>query len=381
MSQIGTIVSSSETPAATLNPYNTANSFVVGLSDWGPSGTPVTIQSLAGAAAAVGPRSGTNTTVYDALDVYFREGGQTAYFTRVVGPAASAASIVLQDANSSASLLVNAEYVGNYGNAIQVSVTNTGAAYTISLTDTFGNQLATSPSLASKAAAQAWAASIPYVNIYPLGAYATLPKTASAASMSGGTDDRTHATIANWQTALNSFPPSLGPGQIWAPGVTNTTMAGIWSAIGAAATATNRVGICDMDDGISAATAVGDIGSTYNSPGAGPIGFWAGNLSAPGTVPGTTRSIPPSPVIAALCARVDSTGNPNQAAAGASYPLQYCSGSFTLVSGITETYSPTDVSTLNSAGINTFATRFGNFENFGFVTSILPTSDAIYWQF
>lgn len=381
MSQIGTVVSNTETPAATTTPFDTGNAFMVGLADWGPAAAPVTIQSLPNAAATVGPRSGTNATAYDSLDVFFREGGQTAFFSRVVGPGASAASLVLRDGNGSASLLVNAVYVGNYGNEVQVAVANAGASYTITLTDTLGNALAVSPALTTKAAAQTWAATVGYVVIDPLGAYATLPATVAATPLSGGTDDRTHVGLTQWAAALNSFPATLGPGQLLAPGVTNTTVSGIWASIGAAALGNNRVGICDMDDGVAASVQVSNIGTAFNAAGVGPLGFWAGNVSAPGVVPGTTRSIAPSPVIAALCARADATGNPNQAAAGSSFPLQYVTGSFTLVSGTTETYSPTDASTLNSAGINSFATRFGVFENFGFVSSLLPTTDAIYWQF
>lgn len=385
MSQIGTQIQYATSTQVPAIPFSTANFFLVGLADWGPSTTPVTIQSLAQTIATVGPRSATNTTVYDSLDVYFREATNpaTAIFSRVVGPGASAASLTLTDANASASVLVNATYVGNYGNAIQVAINNTGAAFTVTLSDTFGNTLVTSPSLASRAAFQTWAASnaSQYISVIPYANTAGLPKTVTATALSGGTDDRAHVTITQWTASLNAFPPNQGPGQLAAPGTTNTTVPGIWAAIGAAALAGNRVGICDMDDGALAATAVSAIGTAFNALSAGPLGFWSGNLVAPGVTPGTTRSIPPSPVIAALCTRADAAGNPNLPAAGSNFVPQYVTGPFTLVSGTGETYSSADRNTLNSSGINTFSNRFGTFENYGFVSSVLPTTDATFWQF
>jgi hypothetical protein len=381
VAQIGTIVNQTEIPAATSAAWDSANAFFIGLSDWGPTtGGPVTIQSQPGVAAVVGPRSGTNTTIYDALDVYFREGGNTAFFQRVVGPNASAASLTLRDSGGSAALLISAVYVGNYGNDIQVAVVNSGSSFVITLTDTYGNSLAQSPALTSRAAAVTWGATISPITVTALGGV-TLPQTSVATTLTGGTDSRAQATIGSYQTALSLFPPTLGPGQVAAPGITNTTVAGIWSALASHALSNNRVAIGDMDDGVAASVLVSDLGSSFQSPAVGPIGFWAGNLTAPGVVPNTTRTIPPSAVITALCSNVDDSGNPNRAAAGSSWPLQYCTGSYTLVSGVTETYGATDVSTLNSAGINVFAQRFGVFENFGFVSSIPPSTDVIYWQF
>lgn len=380
MASIGTQIIYAASPQSTTPPYDTSNAFLVGLADWGPANTPVTITSLAQTIATVGPRSATNTTIYDSLDVFFREAATatTAFFSRVVGPAASAASLVLTDSNSSAALTVAAVYPGNYGNNINVAVTNASGAFTITLTDTYGTALATSPAFTTRAGAVSWTNS--YVTIH---AYvgSSLPATIGATPMTGGTDDRAHVGLTQYTTALNSFSYNLGPGQLLAPGVTNTTVSGIWTAIGTAASTYNRVGICDMDDGQSAGTIVADIGSQFNSLSVGPLGFWAGNLAAPGVAPGTTRSIPPSPVIAALCSRVDSTGNPNLPGAGGNFPLVYCTGPATQVSGFNETYSGSDRSTINNAGVNTFSNRFGTYENYGFVSSVLPTTDVTFWQF
>lgn len=376
---IGVVVTNTETPAATAPSWDTGNAFMVGLADWGAIG-PVSVTSQAQISSVVGPRSGTNTVLYDSLDAFFREGGTTAWVSRVTGPAASAASTTLL-ASGSAAVLLNALYVGEYGSDLRISVTNQTTYVTITLSDTYGNTLATSGQLASRAAIASWANATGYLSAYAETGTA-LPSTVSNQAFTGGTSDRAGGTnITQFTAALNAIPASLGPGQVLAPGWTDTTVSGIWSALGSHALANNRVALCDIDDNVSAATAISDIGTTYQVASAGPIGFWAGNLSAPGVVSGTTRSIPPSCVVAALCARVDAAGNPNQAAAGSSYPLQYCSGPASVVSGLgaNQTYSAADINTLQQAGINTFA-YVQSFQNYGFWSSLPETVDSIYFQ-
>lgn len=383
MAQLGVQIVTAQSTTPSPPPWNTGNAFMVGFTDWGPVSQAVGVQSQANLQVAIGPRSSTNATVYDSADIYMRENGTSTaavFISRVVGPSASAASLTISDTNPSATHLINADYVGAYGNALQVAINNTGGAYTVTLTDTFGNTIATSPSLTTRAAATAWAASTGYITMTPF-VGSSLPKTITATSLTGGTDDRAHTTITSWTNALNAIPLSLGPGQVCAPGQTNTTLNGIWAALAAHATANNRCAIADMDDNVTANAEVADIGATFNTIPASPIGFWAGNLSAPGITPGTTRNIPPSAVIAALCARVDTTGNPNLPAAGTGYQTVYCTGPWSLVSGTFSTYSDNDIQTLNSAGINAFRNVFGNYENYGFVSSVLPTTDQIFWQF
>ena len=381
MSQIGTTINNTTSQVSQSPTWDTANAFFIGVADWGPVG-PVSITSQPGVAAVVGPRSGSNTTLYDSLDVFFREGGQTAFVSRVVGASASAATLTLRDASTNPSLALAANYVGAYGNQIQVTVTNSGTSVVIALTDTYGNSLAVSPALTTQAAVVAWFATTGYVTAVQTGA--NLPATLAATALSGGTSNQTSVTLTQWQNALNLIPASLGPGQVLAPGATNLTVAGIWAALGAHALANNRVAICDLPDATSATTILSYVSTTFQTAATGPIGFWAGNLSAPGVIPGTTRSIPPSAVIAALCAQVDQTGNPNQAAAGQSFLLQYVTGPYSIVSGPAQvnpqTYSTADISTLNSAGVNAFANVFGSFQNYGFVSSIPSTVDVVYWQ-
>src|SRR6185437_11870496 len=137
----------------------------------------------------------------------------------------------------------------------------------------------------------------------------TLPTTLAATPLAGGTNGTT-PLLANWQSALAAFGPTLGPGQVSAPGQTNTGLNGIWSALGTHAQANNRVAICDMDDAQSATTIITDLASFGTSAVASYCGFWAGDVIVPSSTgtPGQTRTVPPSPVISALCARVDAAG-------------------------------------------------------------------------
>jgi hypothetical protein len=388
---VGVNVTATEVPPATTSLYNTQNAFLVGFTDWGPVGQPVRVTSLANAASQLGTPTGssnpyaarttTNSVVFDAIDTLLQEDGTaspTVYVSRVVHGTPTSATLALAP---SAALTVTAAYPGSGGNGIFVAVTNNTTNVVLTLTDSAGNTLATSPQLANLAACVAWAATTGLITAVSTGS--SLPSTVAATALSGGADNHASAVLSDWQTALSAFSPTLGPGQVIAPGQTNTNLSGIWSALGTHAASNNRVAICGMDDNVSATTEVTDLSTFGTSAVASYCGFWAGNRNLPGITPGTSRSVSPGPVIAGLCARADAaTGNPNVAAAGVNYPLSYATSATSLVSGSPlDTYSNADLQTLNAAGINTFQTVDGLPCNYGFVTPELSTSDAIYWQF
>jgi hypothetical protein len=87
------------------------------------------------------------------------------------------------------------------------------------------------------------------------------------------------------------------------------------------------------------------------------------------------RNIPASVVVAALCSQVDADGNPNRAAAGDDYAIQYATGMMTEI-------SDSDRSALFAAGVNAGNDEYG-LENYGFQTNV-PQPDGVgtpYWQF
>jgi hypothetical protein len=392
MASIGTVILTQEQPTSVVNSNNSANAFMVGLCDWGPagaSGVQTPVSSLSQAAASIGPPNGgliqaarttANATLYDSADVFFREGGANLYISRVLGPNPTRGLLALQDTTGGTATTLSALYLGSGSSAINVVINNTGAAYTITLQDGSANVLAVSPSLSNttpKTDLINWAAGTSLVTATT--GNANLPKTIVATPLSAGSSDAGNATLTQWSNALNlGFPLGLGPGQVMAPGQTNTSLSGIWSTLGSHAQANNRVALLDATDGNTAIQAISEV-TTAALPQAiqGYSGIWAGNLLIPGIVSGTSRIIPPSPVVAALCARADNQGNPNVAAAGTGFPLQYVSGINTAYGGPLTG----DIATLNGNGVNVFSVQLGILQNFGFVSAYgTAASDAIFFQ-
>lgn len=388
MAQVGTFVNATVVAPSTTSANDPATAFVVGLSDWGPVNTPILLTSFTAMASGIGSpagggnpyssRTATCSTAFDAMETIFGEGGYRVYFSRVAHGTPVNASIALAP---SAALTITALYPGVGGNAIYVAVQNNTTTYQLTFQDVNGNILTQSPQLSTLAAGITWVASTGYATATSSGS--TLPSTAAATAMTGGTDNRGSATVTDWQSALAGFYLGLGPGQVLAPGNTNTTLSGIWAALGTHASANNRIALCDMDDNTAAATLISQMSTFNSSANASYMGFWAGNVQIPGITPGTTRSVSPSAAIAGVTARVTpgGQGNVNQPPAGVVYPLRFATQNQSTVTGTGGAiYSTTDLYSLNDAGINTFAIRNGLFVNYGFVSAILPTTDAIYWQ-
>lgn len=393
MAMIGVQVTSQEVPPSVVNPNNTANAFMAGFADWGPVGSVgvTTSQNSLGAVAALigGPnggiiqnsRSATNATLYDSVDAFFREGGANVFISRVLGNSPTKGTLNITDAASATCATLTAQYYGVGSSNLNAVVTNTsGASYTVVLQDGQSNVLATSPTLSASAKGDlvTWAAT---TNLCTAACVtACVPRTLGSVAFSAGTDDRTTAAAsANWANAINGgFGFGLGPGQVMAPAITNTASPGIWGILGNHAITNNRVALLDGTDGNSASQAVAEVSAaSLGASLGGYCGIWAGNLQIPGVTAGTTRVIAPSPVVAALCARADNQGNPNLAAAGLGFPLQYVSGINTVYSGPLTG----DIAKLNDAGINVFSTQYGVLQNYGFVSALAtPAGDAIYWQ-
>lgn len=182
---------------------------------------------------------------------------------------------------------------------------------------------------------------------------------------------RQQGTLAD---ALALFDPLLGPGQVSAPGA--PAGAATHAALLAHAKDNNRVAIMDVNVDTTVASASG-IGLAARADGnaeyGGVFGSWV-DIPAPAGVSGASaRQVPASPIVAALCARADALGNPNRAAAGRDFPLQY-------VTGFDVDFTSAEREALLNAGVNTFADVFGVLENYGFQTAVEQSQDNPYWQ-
>src|SRR5262249_2884873 len=78
-----------------------------------------------------------------------------------------------------------------------------------------------------------------------------LPKVVAAAAMAGGHDDRANVAAGDWKKALDRLDSAFGPGQVSAPGRTDTTT---WGQLWAHGAAQGRVALLDAVDTTAAAT-------------------------------------------------------------------------------------------------------------------------------
>lgn len=347
---------------------NTGVWFVAGLTEKGDATEPIRVTSL----AEYEQKCGTYVSygfLYDALDVFFREGGSVAYIARVLGAGALKSFITLKDASVADTLKVEANSPGDWGNALNIQVVAGAAGYFILVVshDTLG-ELERSPELLDKTAALNWANTSNYVDLTSL-ASLNDPAVVASTSLSSGTDDRVSINDPNWEAALTKFSRDLGPGQVSMPGRTTSAAHGDLIEHGAA---NNRSPLLDAPDSNVKATLLAATTPLYSpaSKWAAIFGRW---LIAPGTVPSTLRTVPPSALVAGAIARNDAAqGNSNTPAAGINGQAQY-------VSALTGA-QPTDLDleALNAAGFNSIITKYGGVRIYGWRSLANPSSESAW---
>lgn len=299
-------------------PTDTAVTFIAGIAERGPVGQAVAVTSMARKLAVFGARQAWDTTS-DAIETAFEEGASTIYVSRVVGPAAVAASVAVFDQLGSASpadvaFTVSAKNPGDWGNSLTVTITVQGTSFTVAVSHAVTGLLEVSPPLADPLAAKAWADDVSrYVNI-ALGVSNEDPRAQGPLSLAGGTGDRPAIGDPQWQAALAAFSRSLGPGQVIVPGRTTTLG---HAQIAAHCLLNNRVGLLDLPVTGDVLTLVAVARALPPFLGSHLCQF-AGATPAiiPGVVAGTSRTVPYSAVQAGLVARSDTLNSPNVAAAG-----------------------------------------------------------------
>jgi hypothetical protein len=368
MTAPGISFSSISAPPPSTTAPRTGLWFVTGLTERGPVGRPVLLQSMSDYATKFGGRVPAGT-LYDALDQYFRDGGVQAYVSRVVGPAAATATKTLMDGAGSplATLTVTALGAGVWGNALSVQVTHpTASTYQLIFSTTAAGVVETSPVLSTPADAVSWSTQSNYVTITNENSATATPlnnpAVLAATALTAGADDNAGITETQWTNALTTFTADLGPGQISAPGRT-TDPAHV--ALTNHATANNRVALLDPVDTATAATLITAAGAIATG-GADPTRAtlcapWVilPGISTGGAIPPPTRTVPPSALVAARCCSVDQDGNPALAAAGPNGHSFYAVG-------VTQTYIDSDRASLNLAGVSLIRSIAGVVQLYGF---------------
>lgn len=371
---LGVTVRDANQAAPTSAPTDTGQWFAAGLTDRGPAGTPVKITNLGQFTATFGPRD-TGSPLYDSVEAYFREGGGAAHISRVVGPSPASSSVVLDDAGGepAPSLTVTAATPGVWGDSLRVAVVagSTAGLFVLVLSHVTAGELVRSPDLATTADAAAWATASAtpsrYITIAATGD--DDPAVVSATALTGGSDDRANITDTQWAAALDAFTRTLGPGQVSTPGRTTATG---HSQLRDHAAERNRIALLDGVDTPTVSTlvdAAAAAGATDAARFAAFLGSW---LTIPGLVTGTTRTIPPSPFVAALMARQDAVGTPNQPAAGSRGIARWALAP-------TRTFTDEQYDTLNDAGVNMARVVYDSLRLYGY-RSLESKAAARWWQ-
>lgn len=370
----GTIVNVTASSAPSNPVSSTGTFFAVGQAASGPVGVPVQITSLPQYIAIFGARvfNGATSTLYDAIDAFFQEGGQVAYVSRVFAAgsiSSDTASITLADRAGSplSTLKVSALGPGTYGNAITVQVANGSVSNSFVLTIRNGAITETSPNLFTPADAVNWAQTFSQtVVIANLGSATTAPNNnpavEAATALSAGVDNTSPAD-SDFVTALVPFALDLGMGQVAAPGRTTPT---VWEGLVAHAQTFNRLALLDAENIATAATIEADAATVQAAETDPSYGFMLAAWPVYPGVPTTTstpaypRTIAPSgPVAGAMAALAAAGNNADVAAAGKNGILGHATG-------VSQVYSYSDRGNLDAAGVGVIRQRKGQVMLYGY---------------
>lgn len=352
-------------PPSTL-PTDTGVWHVVGIAEKG-STTPTVIASLSDFQAIFGSRV-SYSILYDAIDAYFREGGQRAVVSRVVGPSPVNATKNLLDGVSAICLVATSVGPGTYYNTIKIGVRagSVGGTFVIYIVDADSVEVETSGDLSDIPAAVLWGEYSGYVRL-AAGSSVLDPAVLAAAVLASGDDDHANIVDAQWLTALNNIVPEYGTGQVSAPGQITTARR---TQLLAHARANRRVAILDGTDTATSATLSADAAACR----AGDQQYgamFAPWVKAPGVVAGTTRTIPPCAFVAGVISRNDGAGyGPGTPAANDLGILRYAIG----ISQVAWTDSVR--TTLNSGGVNVIRLMLDKLKVYGWRSTATPVTDT-----
>ena len=384
----GAYVGVSDAAAAGSSTGSTGTFFIAGLFQRGPVGQAVQIGSMAAFNTLLGGRV-SYSSAYDAADVYFNLCPTgTIQASRVVGPAATAAHVSLNDAGQTPqpTLKVSAIGPGVDGNLLSVNVLTGPVTGTYQLQIEYnGTIVETSPALTDPTDAVNWGTLNPaiisstsskWVTVSNLGSTNTNPNpavTESATALTGGADDNTSVTDQIAVNGLSVFVPSLGPGQVAIPGRATTAT---YEGLAAHAQANNRLACLDPTLGANASTTASAVTSAQTgiveagtdpsySMMAAPWITWPG-IATGTVVPSWPRIVPPSAVFAGLCALNDLTNDCNIACAGNGQSPTGNSGVVASAIGVNQSFVNADRLTLDNAGVSTFIVNNGTVMLYGY---------------
>lgn len=367
MARPGVSVITRDAPPSSGPPIATGTAFVVGTADRGPANEWTLVQSMADFERDFGERQ-SYSYLYDALDTFFREGGGSAYVARAVGPAAASAEVDLLDGSTDATIHVEAAGPGTSGNDLRITVATVGGVTTLTVSSNeTGDTLEEFVTSGGKDSLLAYTG-FRYVVLTDAHEGAGDPQDIALASLTGGADDLANA---DYEAALAAFPSTLGPGQVFAPGITD---ADVHEALLIHASTHNRVALLDMPNTSSLGT-IEAAADAATDTGLGSYGAMFGPwVQVPGDVPNTARYVPYSAVQAGLEARRDRIASQNVPAAGRSYPLNYAMS-------LAVEFTDDERTELNGHGVNVAHTVGGVRETYGYRSLADSDTESNWTQF
>lgn len=340
--------------------------FMVGFSEKGSTSEPILITSQADITSKLGTRPSDVPYLWDALDLFFREGGRRAWVARRLGPTPVKASKTLKDGSNNDTLIIRAKEYGPDGNNIEYAV-GTGTltiTYNDAVVETFSD-------LSNRAAYLAVVSD--YVDVVTTGSSSDVPANASDTALTGGTDDRDNSTTTELETALAMFGPELGPGQLLSPGSTDSASQALVAEYAADETKqNNRIALLDAPDSATLATVKAAATALRATSYAGRCAVFAPWVIVPGPLQGQERVISPAALAAALMARND-TGGQQPADVPAAGLLNGRSSAATDL-GVT-TWTDADRDELNAAGVNAIRSYRSAIVIWGWRTTYDPDTD------
>ena len=366
MPRPGVVVNATTDAPASGVPTDTGQWFVAGLTTSGPVGVAQKVTSISSFVSKFGARA-SFSYLYDALETYFREGGTTAFVSRVVGSGSLRASTTFNDATA-ATIKVEAKHVGEYGNDLDASVEVVSSTFRVNVYDVNNKLIEQTPYFASRTDAAAYNAQTIVISTTGAGGN---PVAAAAKSLAGGVDGRANVVDATYADALKVFSRDLGPGQVSVPGVST---AAVQAALFVHAGDYNRVALPDLPN-TPLVTTYASTADALRASANGAYGAFFGPWAViPGLVGGTTRQVPYSAVQAGLIARNDQFFSPGRAVAGHNYPLQF-------VIDLVGTFTDADRETALLKGVNLAKNVYGSLQTYGFRSAVDPAVDASFVQF
>lgn len=329
MPRPGVTVTTSAAVAAATPGQRLGTLFAAAMTQRGPLVADVTqpLHSLGDYTALYGARDatiGSAALTYDMVETFFRCGGTALLLNRVVGPAATTASLTLMDRAGTPlqTLKVLARGPGAWPTShITVQVANGAAANTFQILVLVDAVLTEqSPDLASPAEAVTWGTVSKWVTVQDLASVTVSPNNnpavLAATALGSAVDDLASVTDTHWTAALNAFPSAYGPGLVAKMGV--STSSGHAGTVAHAA-ANNRLALLDGVSGSSQATLTTLAAAVQTAATAPEYGMlFAPWVQIPPAAAGAAnRTVPASAVAAGLISGQVTAGPAAVAAAGA----------------------------------------------------------------